>query len=122
MSVVQDPHEAMRLIALKEFQARGGIPWWLGPLNVMLLQLAFIRLEGDLEWTGPNFSVGGTAVHTPDGRLAHIEATHVSLDGPGKYYIARWKILRWVVPFTGWRSPYWFIGKPKRWCFKTVRR
>lgn len=116
-----DPHEHMRRIALKEFQDRGGVPWWLGPLNV-LLQILFVRLEGAIEWTGPSFSIGGTAVRTPEGRMTNIEATHVSLDGPGKYYIARWQILAWVVPLTGWQSHYKFLGSPKRWHVRTVRR
>ncbi len=105
-----DPHEHMRQVALAAFKS----PRWLMPLN-LVLQLLFVRLEAELEWSGPQYSVGGIA-RVAAGKMSvnEFRATHVSIDGPGKYFITGWSLLYGVVPFTGWRRSYRFIGRRAR--------
>ena len=116
-----DPHESMRRTALAAF----GSPRWQFPLNCAL-QLLCVRLEAELEWSGPQFSVGGTwRSESRDGVTAVVDfkTTHVSLDGPGRYSISGWDLLYGVVPFTGWRCAYWFLfGGPRRVRLWKVRR
>ena len=59
---------------------------WLKALNVFILQWFFIR-------------------------LAKIVATDVI---ENKSTIVGWTILKWIVPLTGWRSDYIYIGKNRR--------
>lgn len=108
MQASVDPHEQMRRMALAAFKS----PRWLHPLN-RVLQWFFLRLEAELEWTGPDLSVGGICRCDGD-EVKRIIPTHLSLNGPGKYFIAGWSLLYGVVPFTGWRNSYRFIGRRAR--------
>lgn len=62
---------------------------WLKPLNKYILQWFFIRLAVSID----------TNCYTSNG---------VDLSVPVKF-----KILKWVVPTTGWVTNYKFVGKRK---------
>ena len=63
------------------------MPRWLGPLNMYALQWFFIRLIAICE-------------------------TDKKTGKPLR--VIRFDVMRWVVPLTGWRSNYKFVGKPWR--------
>jgi hypothetical protein len=88
-----DLHQHMRRTALPAFK----FPSWIHPLNA-LLQIFFVRIEPFIECT--------------DWRALTADS-----------FVLRSQLLYGVVPFTGWRSPYRFIGgKPRRLKLRKVRR
>jgi len=85
---------------------------WLGLLNFIVLQWFGVRLAREgaaLESNAASrFYKGSVICINSDGRTRTyrvVDSTETSLT------LARWRLLRWVWPLTGWWSAYRWIAK-----------
>jgi len=74
---------------------------WLGYINFFILQWFFIRLA---RYLPSGYKVDGIDI------IEHEDGTYSYSQRAYKYYL-KYKILKWIVPLTGWWSDYKYIGK-----------